>query len=201
MDNKNIIQTRYATVRAPQVIDPENRSYEFVISTESPDSYGTVFRQSGWELDAYRANNIVSLNHATWSSDPDAAVIGTSTVRFENQEMIAVLDLEIGNPVADKVKRKLDNGTLKGASVGAQIHEAARGDFDKGENPDLVYFTRQTLVEWSVVPVPSNKDAIKRNNEGLEAFAKATTTPPTTTRNTAMLDEFDAAYMYNLNNK
>lgn len=199
--SKQMIQTRYATLRAPQTVDSENRTYEFLISNETPDSYGTVFRKDGWELDAYRANPIVSFNHNTWSSDPDAAVIGRSEIRFEGNDMIATLTLEPGNPVADTVKRKIDNGYLNSASIGAHIIEATRGDFEKGENPDLIYFNRQQLLEWSVVPVGSNPDAVKRNKEALQETAIILPQDPAPAqRNTALLDEFDAAYKFNLNN-
>jgi hypothetical protein len=110
--------------------------------------------------------------------------------------------LETGNPKADTIKRKLDNGTLRGASIGALVHEGAYGDEKRNEDPSLLYFSRQELLEWSIVGINSNPDAVKRNQEGINtAFAKAdSSTPPPQTRNTALLDEFDAAFIYNKNN-
>jgi hypothetical protein len=37
------------------------------------------------------------------------------------------------------------------------------------EDPDVLYFTKQRLMEWSVVSIPSNPDAMKRS-AGEEAF-------------------------------
>lgn len=200
----NNIQTRTAQFRAPAAAAADNRTYEFVISSEAPDTYGTVFLASGWDLTRYNRNPVVLYNHRSWSDNPDTT-IGTSTVRQEGTTLIAVLTLEEGNEIADKVKRQLDNGTLRMASIGAQVHEYRRGVFEDGENPDHIYFTRQELLEWSITPVGSNPDALKRNADFLDtAFAKAETSQEdheTETRKTAVLDEFEAAYLFNLNNQ
>lgn len=208
MHNNNILQTRTAQLRAAASPDADNRTYEFVISSEAPDTYDTVFLSSGWELERYHRNPVVLYNHNSWSNDPDTT-IGTSIVRVEGNLLVATLTLEEGNALADKVKRQIDNGVLKMASVGAQIHEGRRGVFDDGENPDLVYFTRQELLEWSVTPVGSNPDAVKRNKESINtAFAKADQQQPngidnqsSRTTKTAQLDEFEAAYIFNKNNQ
>lgn len=199
---KNNLQTRQALLRAPQDTSAENRTYEFVISSEAPDTYGTVFLSSGWSLERYHKNPVVLYNHRAWSDNPDTT-IGTSVVRQEGKEMIATLTLEEGNEIADKVKRQLDNGTLRMASIGADVQDYRRGIFENGENPDLIYFTRQELLEWSITPVGSNPDALKRNADFLQsAFAKEETPQtPSKKRNSAVLDEFDAALMFNLNNQ
>jgi hypothetical protein len=205
---ENNIITRTAQLRAPGDADPANRTYEFVISSESVDTYGTVFLTAGWELERYALNPVVIYNHKSGSDNPDTTV-GTSLVRVEDNKLVATLYLEEGNEIADKVKRQLDNGTLRMASIGAEIHEYRRGVFEDGENPDNVYFTRQTLLEWSITPVGSNPDALKRNADFNDAaFAKANNpensvpgNKPEQQRNTAKLDEFQAEYMYNLNNQ
>jgi HK97 family phage prohead protease len=191
------LQTRTAQLRGADSTDPENRTYEFVISSETPDTYGTVFLSSGWSFERYMKNPVVLYNHRSYSDNPDTT-IGTSLLRMEGKEIIATLTLETGNEIADKVKRQLDNGTLRMASIGADVHEYRRGIFEDGENPDLIYLTRQDLLEWSITPVGSNPDALKRNADFLDtAFAKA----PLQQRETAKLDEFQAEYMYNLNNQ
>jgi HK97 family phage prohead protease len=161
-----------------RAINPESRSIEFVISTESIDSHRTVFKLDGWDLEAYRANPVVSYNHNALGPDPDT-IIGTSELRIENGELIAKLDLEEGNPISDKVLRKLKNGTLRAASVGAIIEEGRWGDRSIGEDPDVLYFTKHRLMEWSVVSIPSNSDAMKRS-AGEEAVFKSIPKPETT---------------------
>lgn len=158
---------REAVIRAITDEMKEKRQAEFVISTEAVDTYGTVFKIEGWDLERYQRSPVVFYNHKTWSEDPDVC-IGTSEVRVEGNQLIALLTLEEGNPIADKVWRKIQNGSLNMASIGANPLEYRWGDFDKGENPDVIYFIRTELLEWSVVPVGSNPDALKRSVESLE---------------------------------
>ena len=114
-----LLQTRYAEIRGLSQ-EPENRTYEFIISTEARDSYGTVFRMDGWDLESYHKNPIVAYNHRTWSENPDA-IIGTSEVFVDKNTLVGRVTLEEGNPIADSVKRKIDNGTIRMASVGAPV--------------------------------------------------------------------------------
>ena len=152
------------------------RTYEFVISNESVDRHGTIVKADGLDLSDYKRNPVVAYNHLTWTSDPDT-IIGTSEVRQEGSETIAVLTLEEGNPLADKVARKLANGTLRAASIGFQAQEGRWGDETRGEDPNVFVFTKASLHEWSVVSVPSNKDALKRNAEAIEDFKASVPKP------------------------
>jgi len=151
-----------------RAINAENRTVDFTISTEAIDSHRTVWKIDGWDLSAYRANPVVAYNHHALGPDPDG-IIGTSEVRVEGGQLVATLKLEEGNPTADKVLRKLQNGTLRGASIGAMPQKASYGDRSKGEDPEILYFRKQTLLEWSIVSIPSNPEALKRS-AGEEAF-------------------------------
>jgi phage head maturation protease len=170
---KNTVQTRLAHVRADGV-DTENRTVEFVISTEAVDSYGTVFKADGWNFTRYNANPVVFYQHATHSVDPDT-VIGTSEVRVENGQVIGVVTFEPAdiNPLAEKILRKINHGTLRGASIHADVEEGRWGEKDAGEDPDVIYFTRQHLLEWSVVGVNSNPEALKRNTEAIDSLKQS----------------------------
>lgn len=196
---ENNIHTREAVLRAVDT-SSDNRTYEFVISTETRDTYGTVFMLDGWDLERYNRNPIVAYNHRTHSDNPDD-IIGLSEVRKEGNSLIASVTLEEGNPVADAVKRKIDNGILRMASVGANVAEYHRGEQERGEDPDTIYFTRQELIEWSIVPVGSNKDAHKRNEESVmairNAFAKAPQNPEETKNKTSVRDAQLISYKYN----
>lgn len=166
---ENKVITRSAYVRSTTESMLSNREVEFVISSESVDTYDTVFRISGWKLDRYLKNPIVCYQHRSTSSDPDD-VIGTSTLRIEDGKLIGTVrfeDAEV-NPKAEKVFQKVVNGTLKMASVGAIIGRADFGDKSKGEDPNVLYFSEQELLEWSIVSVGSNPDAHKRNAQTIE---------------------------------
>ena len=84
-------------------------------------------------------------------------------VRFED---------EGDNEIADKVWRKINKGTLKMASVGARVHDYRYGDTERGEDSGTIYFTRQELLEWSVVSVGSNPDAFKRSADSIDEIKR-----------------------------
>lgn len=165
--NKPVI--REAVIRALTDKNKENREAEFVISTESEDSYGTVFKMSGWDLKRYENNPVVFYAHKSYSDNPDM-LIGTSVVRIEDNQLIAVVTFESAedNPVAEKVWRKVQNGTLRMASIGANPKKGHWGDEKLGENRETIYFDEQELLEWSIVPLGSNPEALKREAQTIE---------------------------------
>lgn len=160
---------REAVLRAltPQQI--ENREAEFVISTEAVDTYGTVFKSSGWDLTRYTKNPIVAYGHRTWDAEPDN-IIGTSEVRIEDNMLIGKVRFEDAetNPKAEKIWKKVQAGTLRMASVGANVMEWRWGDETLDEDKNTIYFIRTELLEWSIVPIGSNPDAHVRNAKTIE---------------------------------
>lgn len=168
----NKTQIRYAQIRA-NGINEEDRTIDFDISSEAVDSFRSVFKLDGWELDDYTRNPIVCYNHDAFG-DADH-IIGTSEVFRDGDVLVGRLtfeDEEI-NPFAEKIFRKVKAGTLRMASIRADIKKARMGLKDQGEDPDVIYFTQHVLREWSVVSIGSNPDALKRNNEELEALRTA----------------------------
>lgn len=161
-------QIRFGQFRADS-INEEERTAEFVISTEAVDSYGTVFKADGWDLSRYNSNPVVTYQHEDWSSDPDM-VIGTSEVRIEGKQLIAKVYFENGedNRVAEKVYKKVKNKILRGASIRFGAAEGHYGMEEDGEDPKVLYFTRQVLMAWSIVVVPSNHETLTRNEKNLE---------------------------------
>jgi hypothetical protein len=168
------VVSRSAYVRKSSLeMAEENRSVEFVISSEAVDTYGTVFKISGWDLNRYVQNPIVCYQHRSFSDDPDD-IIGTSTVFIEGDKLIGRVTFEAAeiNPKAEKVFQKVMAGTLKMASVGARVKRAQFGDEKNGEDKKVLYFTDQELMEWSIVSAGANPDALKRNEETLETIRK-----------------------------
>lgn len=160
--------TRQATVRDTTEEMVKKRQAEFVISSEAIDSYNTVFKIDGWDLSSYNRNPIVAYQHSTYSDDPDN-IIGTSTIRFEDKKMIAVVTFEDAatNPKAEKIMNKVYNNTLRMASVGFNPLEYRYGDKANGEDPAVLYFTKIELREWSIVANGANPEALKRNQKNL----------------------------------
>lgn len=204
--SKTRILTREAYTRNVTDEMIANRQAEFVISSEAKDTYGTVFKMDGWLLERYSQNNLVCYQHRASSDDPDN-IIGLGEVFVEGDKLIGRVTFEDAetNPKAEKIMRKVHNGTLKMASIGANIIDGRMGKSELNEDPDIIYFTRQELLEWSIVSVGSNPDALKRNAdllgeikaenlevEGVEVVEQEENRAKT-------LDVCEAQYIYNKN--
>lgn len=165
--NKTVI--REAVIRALSQENITNREAEFVISTETADTYGTVFKMTGWNLERYQKNPIVAYGHRTYSENPDM-IIGTSEVFVEGEQLVGRVRFETEdvNPTAEKIWKKVQNGTLRMASIGANPVRGHWGDEKLGEDKDLIYFDEQVLLEWSIVPLGSNPDALARQAQTIE---------------------------------
>lgn len=203
--NKPVI--REAVIRALSDDNKSNREAEFVISTETEDTYGTVFKISGWDLKRYEQNPVVFYAHKSHSDNPDM-LIGTSTVRIEDNQLIAIVRFESAeiNPVAEKIWQKIQAGTLRMASIGANPKKGHWGDEKLGENRDTIYFDEQELLEWSIVPIGSNPEALKREAQTIEEIRTLITkeipvVEPKEVRadNNKELNTFDAQLIINSN--
>lgn len=196
---------REAVVRALSDENKQNREVEFVISTEAPDTYGTVFKISGWDLKRYENNPVVFYAHKSYSDNPDM-IIGTSTVRVEDNLLIGKVRFESAelNPVAEKVFQKIQAGTLRMASIGANPKKGHWGDEKLGEDRDLIYFDEQELLEWSIVPLGSNPEALKREAQTIEEIRTLITKENPVVEqvrqdNNKELDSFEAQLIINSN--
>jgi len=163
------VLTRQVAIRAITEEMIANRQVEFVIADDTPDRHGTVWDIDSWILEHYHRNNVVLYLHDSTTPDPDL-VIGTGEVFVEGRSLIGRVTFETAdlNELADKVFRKVVAGTLKMASIGALPHYARFGDASKGEDEDLIYFSQNELLEFSIVPVGSQRNALKRSIESIE---------------------------------
>lgn len=152
----------------------ESRMVEFVISDSTRDRHKTKLNSKGWQLDNYLRNPIVGYNHNVYggsffaNNSPDN-VIGKSSVSIENDMLIGqvVFEPHSINPLAEKIFQKVKFGTLRAASVGfIEIGKGkfGEGDEERGGKNETYYFEGQELLEWSIVNIPSNPSATKRNS-------------------------------------
>lgn len=147
---------RKAFVAECKAIDPETRSVDFVISTAAVDRMGDTIAVDGWKLDTYRKNPVV-----LWAHDAsELPVAKASNVRIEDGKLKARAEFvpkEISGK-ANAVFEMIRGGFLSATSVGfAPIKYAFT------EAPDRKYgidFIEQELLEFSVVPIPANAEAL-----------------------------------------
>lgn len=170
MKNKNT----FGAVRTFNIEEVEKtRTIPFVFSTASKDRHGTVLDQNNWVLDNFNANGIAGYMHNVYGGDmcnaPDPDdIIGSARAWEEDGQLLGEIKFETEdiNPKAEKIFRKILAGTLKAVSVGflptGQGRWGEGDEAERGINPTY-YYEGQELLEISVVNIPSNPDALKRN--------------------------------------
>lgn len=147
-----------------------NRVFEFVASDASRDSDGQVCNPDGWDLERFNKNGVIGYQHdiyggAFTKNDPDN-VIGKGTARVEDGRLIVRVELEPEeiNKRAEKIRQKLEFGSLNAVSVGfvekGQGHWGLGAESAHGENPTY-YFAGQELLEVSIVNIPANPNAVR----------------------------------------
>lgn len=137
-------------------INMQERTIEFVISTDHVDRDSDTINVNGWDLTDYNKNPVVLFGH-DYGKPPVARAIRTrvsdgklkSTAQFADRETYEF---------ADTVFRLLVGGYLNAVSVGFTPMEwSFTEDDDRSFGVD---FKRQKLLEYSVVPVPANPNAL-----------------------------------------
>jgi len=133
----------------------EDRKLKFIISTSSPDRDGDIIEASGWVLDNYKKNPVVLFAHN--SSNPPVGK-GIS-IEVDGDKLIA--EAQFMGPEIDKtgfsetIYQMLKNGYL----IEWEELTDEKGNF-KG-----YHFKKQELLEFSIVPVPANAEALIMANE------------------------------------
>ena len=130
----------------------------FVASTATPDRYGDVIDQRGWETSAYNKNPVVLLNH-----DSSELPIGKGNVHIRDGQLVIDVQFDDQDPKAQEVKRKAQNGFLNAVSVGFRpLESKARYELPKDNKyygQKGTYFSKAELLEVSIVTIPANGEA------------------------------------------
>ena len=153
--NSRRIGLRKTTTDAvTSLVGPDTeRTVTFVVSNESIDRDKDSLSAKGWELDHYQTNPVVLFAH-DYKALPIAKAL---SIHEENGQLVSTAQFATAeeNPFADMVYRLLKGGYLNAVSVGFVPKEYTqnkeRGGYD---------FTKQELLEYSVVPVPANAGAL-----------------------------------------
>lgn len=143
-----------AEVKVDQV---EERRLQFTISSESVDRMGDTIKLDGWKLDNYRKNPQVFFNH-----DPNYNIGVADKIWIEDKKLKAIADFQPAETsrLAESIFRQLTHPKrfLRATSVGFRPLKYAFSD-----DPQRRYgidFLEQELLEFSIVTVPANPDAM-----------------------------------------
>jgi phage head maturation protease len=171
---EEIVRAGFAML--PKAVDEKTRTATHLISTDAIDRVGDMIDATGWDLKNYRRNPIVLMNH-----DHDVkSIIGAGTVRAGDDGLWATTQFsDIGagslafHLVAEGYARAWSvgftsqekHGVAEGARAGCAACKAARKAQLKDVEEDAVYvrgnhYAKQELLEYSLVTVPMNPDAI-----------------------------------------
>ena len=158
-------------------VNEESRTITFVASDDSKDSAGTVLNQDNWDLRRFNSNGVIGYQHKVYggwddTDNPDN-VIGKGYAYLEDGKLMVDITFEPAdiNPLADKIYKKIQFGSLRAVSVG--FLPIGRGKFGEGEDANTYYFAGQELLEVSVVNIPSNPNALRKSLEAETAYLEA----------------------------
>jgi HK97 family phage prohead protease len=142
----------------------ENRTLRFTISNSGVDRAMDTVAVEGWELTRYRQNPVVLWSHHA-NELPIGRVIEIGVVGDALKATVEFVDSNmpcIGEK-AEAIFQLCKSGFLNATSVGFEPLEfAMTSDPDRGGGDWFpgIDFTKQELLELSIVTVPCNPDAL-----------------------------------------
>lgn len=163
----------------------------FEISNEEADQHRTIFRMDGANIQEFNEEPIVTYGHPWFdSTDPDV-IIGTGPAYIQDGKMYARYYPEQSdeNPKAKKVVAKLREGIIKSASIVAEVIDYSRGNPEKGEDSNLLYFRIWKLLMWGIVMKGSNPKAkLRTQARAMEFYNSAAPQDQPTPQDTSKLE-------------
>lgn len=145
----------YTTVS--KAVDPDQGIFEALISTESTDRQGDVVVASGARLEAFMANPVVLFAHDS-RLPPVAKALEVGIVPGGVKAVFQFAPLGVSSR-ADEIHRLWAAGFLNAVSVGFLPEKVA--PLDDKRPFDGQRFLEWELVEFSIVPVPANREALR----------------------------------------
>lgn len=139
------------------------------------DRMGDIIDQEGWNLKDYLNNKVILWGHNVREERPPIAkalkvwVEGKGT---KHAKLMFDIKFDLQDSFAAEIYRKIKDGFLNTVSVGFLPHEWEELDPDNWFGG--LKFTKQDLLELSVVPVPANPEALIQLNSMAKADKRFT---------------------------
>lgn len=131
----------------------------FVISSDAVDRHGDIVTASGWQLDEYRQNPVL-----LWAHDYTRPVIGRAQAVWQ-EPGILLARLEFApTDFAQEVAALYRRGYQQGVSVGFKPLRYAERRHESTGALLGIHFLEQELLEVSAVPIPANRQALRRES-------------------------------------
>jgi HK97 family phage prohead protease len=136
------------------VVEARGNEPEITISTVALDRDSDVIVPEGCDLSGYRRNPVVGYQHFRHDSLPIGST--TSIDIVPGRGIKARWRWLENDPLANRVRNAFDQGVLRAASVGFIASEWSDVRETGGRR-----FTKWCLLEWSLVAVPANPEAVR----------------------------------------
>jgi HK97 family phage prohead protease len=140
---------------------------EYILSDESLDRHGDQILVSGWDCREFRKNSICLFNH-----NPQHPIGRWTDVRVEGGALKGTLELapEGTSPRIDEIRRLVQAQVLRATSVGFRVIQSR----PRGKGLPGLIFEKQSLLECSLVSVPSNPNCVQiARSLGISADTRA----------------------------
>lgn len=134
---------------------PGDADAVFVISTGDVDRDNDIVNPKGWDLKHFKKNPVVLYGH-NYGGMPVGKAL---RIAVEDDKLVAAVKFS-DEPEGQKVKRLVKGGFLNATSVGFQPKEHKRREDEDGNQIRGTEFLKQELWEFSIVPVPSNRQSL-----------------------------------------
>lgn len=128
----------------------------FILHDESVNSYGFRMLTSGVLLDEFKKNPVMFYNH----DDREMPIGRWENIRIEEGKILAEANFDQGDPRANEIARKVEEGYISACSVGAWVLESSSdiSIYLEGQNAPTV--TKWSLREVSICNIPANHNAL-----------------------------------------
>ena len=139
----------------------------FVLHDESLNTYGFRMLTSGANLEEFKKNPVMLLNH----SDYSLPIGRWENIRIEGTQILADPVFDLNDPQGREAERKVREGFLRAASIGAWPPE------EKSTDPALMLpgQTQPTVTKWTVRE--ASICTIGANHNALVFYDRATEQP------------------------
>ncbi len=128
----------------------------FILHDETVNTYGFRMLTSGANLEEFRKNPVMLLNHNDWNLP-----IGRwENIRIEGSKILADAVFDENDPRAVEVQQKVDTDFIRMASIGAWTQERSDAYDLMLPGQTLSTVTRWTVREASIVTIGANHNAL-----------------------------------------
>lgn len=124
--------------------------HTFIVSDESPNSYGMIIRTSGIDTSQFERNPIMYYMH-----ERERGIVGRwENIRIEDGNLLMDAVFDESTELGRQIKQQVEGGFLRCASIGIDNLEIETSGTVKT-------VVKCRLVEVSIVDIPANRNAVK----------------------------------------